>query len=46
MKLIDENPPTRVEFVEGNIGDKQITVRISIDGKKIDTLFVFYHKPQ
>lgn len=45
VKLIDDNPPINVEFVEGNIGDKQIVIQISVDGFKLDTLFIFYHNP-
>lgn len=46
IKLIDDDPPTIIEFVEGNIGDKQVTIRISIEGHKIDSLFIFYHNPK
>lgn len=32
IKMIDDNPPIIVDFVQGNIGDKQIVIQISVDG--------------
>lgn len=42
IKYIDHHPQTRVEFVEGNIGDNQITIKVTASDHNIDSTFVFY----
>lgn len=46
LKLIDRIPRTTVEFVEGNIGDKQLTLKLTAEEHDIDVTLIFYHEQQ
>lgn len=45
IDLVDTYSPTTVKFVDGNIGDKQITIQLAAEGHKIDCYFYFFYNP-
>lgn len=44
IHFIDQIPKTHVEFVDGNIGDHQITIKVSTEQKEIFCYFDFYQQ--
>ncbi|XP_055312551.1 uncharacterized protein LOC129574496 [Sitodiplosis mosellana] len=42
VKHIDYHPTTEIEFVEGWIGDHQMTIRLTAQRHSINSTFVFY----
>lgn len=44
IKYIDHHPETKVEFLNGKIGDHQITIKVVALQHDIDSTFIFYTK--
>lgn len=44
IKYIDHHPETKVEFVNGKIGDHQMTIKVVALNHDIDSTFIFYTK--